>query len=175
MKKFNLYTPAVLLVAWSVALSGCVGVDSGNGEPVDIQVSKAVAAEDSQLLHEPEIVVADDSHAIFNAMNALGAANYESGWTTVSSSSQANIVFNNGFLPRVVSVLVQMHDCSGNWVDRYTYIPPAHSSWDDAYTNGENVYWVENDSIVVHHEGVIRGTNVHDGCSFQRFKVYAWR
>jgi hypothetical protein len=173
MKTFKIHAPVYLLVAWSLALSGCL--ESANSEPFDTQDPMPLVAEEAPPPQEPELIVADNSTAIFDFTTSLSAANYQSGWTSVSSSSNANIAFDAGFLPRLVSVLVQMRDCNGNWVSKYTYVPPAHSSWDDMYTGGENVYWVENNSVYVHHEGAIRGTNIHDGCSSQRFKVYAWR
>jgi hypothetical protein len=175
MKTFKLCAPVYLLVAWSLGISACIESEYSEPEPFDTHALKPLAAEEGPLPQEPEFLIADNSDAIFDFTTSLSAANYESGWTAITSSSSANVSFDAGFLPRMVSVVAQMHDCSGNWVRKYTYVPPAHSSWDDMYTNGENVYWIDNNSIVVHHEGAIRGTNIHDGCASQRFKVYAWR
>ena len=101
--------------------------------------------------------------------------NYESGWVTVNSQDHVTNIFTTGFLPSRVTVLAQMHDCSLGWIDKYAYIKPAYTSWDDMSTGGHNVYWITSNSVVVHHEGNSIGNNLHDGCSFQRFKVFAWK
>ena len=103
--------------------------------------------------------------------------NYESAWVTVASNNSTTLTFNTGFLPTRVTVLVQMQDCSGNWVDLYTYIPPCETSWDDMYTANKNCYYLTSTSVKVWHEGVIRanGTSIHDGCNAQRIKVLAWK
>lgn len=139
------------------------------------QESEAEADDSTWMAGDADAVLfADDSQAVYDDSARLSEANYESGWVEVASDQTTNIIFYAGFRPRLVSVLAQMRGCEGVWRDVYSFVPPAHTSWDDMYTNGENVYWLRGNEVVVHHEGVIRGTNIHDGCAAQRFKVYAW-
>jgi hypothetical protein len=161
---------AVILAG--IAASAAVMADQGNPAEADDQDSEFLAD------HEPKhdiVIVADNSSALYNAVSELSAANYESDWVDVGSGQSTNIIFYAGFRPRLVSVSVQMHGCNGSWLNLFSFVPPAHTSWDDMYTAGENVYWIRGHNIIVHHEGVIRGTNIHDGCSRQRFQVFAWR
>lgn len=157
----------------SLISTGCFDPDS-NGE-LDTRNPLPLGADETPMVHEQEFIIADSSDEKFSVANAMLVADYESGWAVVNSGATTNIIFNNGFLPRTVSVWAGMYDCNGYWAARYTNVPPAHTAWDDMYTNGENVYWVDSERIIVHHEGVIRGSNIHDGCAYQRFKVYAWR
>ena len=102
-------------------------------------------------------------------------ADYESSWWTVSSHISTTKYFYVGWVPKRVSVLVQMKSCNGSWINTYSYVPPAFTAWDDMFTDNKNVYWIYNNNVAVRHEGVIRGSNLHGGCSQQRFKVYAWK
>ena len=99
---------------------------------------------------------------------------YVSGWQQSAASSSDILTFDVGFFPVLVSVIAQVRGPNG-YVDLYTHISPARHSWDDLDTRGETVYTITGTKVQVHPRGTSVGTNIWNGNSPTRFRVYAWR
>jgi hypothetical protein len=91
---------------------------------------------------------------------------YESPWQSVASNVTTTLNFPIPFTPVRVIVVANLMDCSSNWTNRYVHVRSALTRWDDACSNGENVWWIEGNTVKVYHEGSSAGcTNIHDGCN----------
>lgn len=102
------------------------------------------------------------------------AGYYESPWQSVPYSTTTTLNFPIPFWPLRVIVLANLMDCTPQWTNKYVHVRSAKTSWDDACTNSENVWWIEGNTVKVYHYGTVTCKNIHDGCGYMRFKVYAW-
>jgi len=98
---------------------------------------------------------------------------YESPWQVVGSNVTTTLTFPLPFFPVRVVVLANYYDGS-NWTNKYSHVREALSRWDDMCADSQNVWWIEGNSVKVHHEGTEGCSNIHDGWTQMRFKVYAW-
>lgn len=169
-------TKTKTLFAAAIAVSSAVALTAATAQNhEDAAGSAAAMAQELAAKGVQTMIIRDNLAAGRQAPGLSVTRDYESSWSQVGSAQETRLIFDLGFEPALVSVKVQMFDCEGDWAPRYSFVPPAHTSWDDMYTGNENVYWVEGDSVIVHHEATIQGEDIHGGCDYQRFKVYAWR